>query len=301
MKPTVRFLMSCLLAAACSAAPAGKTETQEDFSDIFDTKSDAFSRRWQMLGAIESDKPQTIQYANPPRFRAFTYNAVAGDTLDIKVHSDDGDTMAWLLDSSKNVVASNDDSDGTTDSHIVAAHLQTGSYYLVVREYNLQKATFVVTAQRTNTLFGCNVDADCVAVPRGCCRTGWKEAVASGREGDYETALGCDPQQICPLYVINDTRIPLCNSAVGQCEMTQPFGMHCGGFIRNAHQCPGEYNCRLNRIPDVGGICVPATFQTCGGLGARPCDAGMSCVDDPADGCNPSNGGADCGGICVPQ
>ena len=73
--------MSCLLLAACSAAPAGKTETHEDFSDIFDTKSDAFSRRWQMLGAIESGKPQTIQYANPPRFRAFTYNAVAHPEL----------------------------------------------------------------------------------------------------------------------------------------------------------------------------------------------------------------------------
>src|SRR5262245_37127893 len=112
MKTTVRFLMSSLLVAACSAGPAGKTETPEDFSDLGDTTSDSFTRRWQRVGAIESDKPQTIRYDNPPRFRAWTYNAVEGDTLDVKVHSDDGDTMAWLLDSSKRVVTSNDDSDG---------------------------------------------------------------------------------------------------------------------------------------------------------------------------------------------
>jgi hypothetical protein len=299
MKPTIRFLMSSLLLAACTAS-AGKTDPQEDFSDLGDVKSDSFSRRWNMVGAIESDKPQTIQYANPPRFQAWTYNAVDGDALDVRVHSEDGDSIAWLLDSSKRVVTSNDDSDGTTDSHLVANHLHAGVYYVVVRDYYLQSATFTLTADRTNAIFGCSVDADCVAVQRGCCGTGWKEAVDSGREADYRAALECPADQICPLYVINDTRTPICN-ARSQCQMVQPFGMHCGGFIRNAHQCTGDYSCRLNRIPDVGGICVPATFQTCGGIGGRQCDAGFGCVDDPADSCNPASGGADCGGICVPN
>ena len=30
-----------------------------------------------------------------------------------------------------------------------------------------------------------------------------------------------------------------------------------------------------------------------------PCRNRVTCVDDPSDGCNPNNGGADCGGICV--
>lgn len=299
MKTTLRFLMTGLLATAC-AAPTGKTETPEDFSDLGDTKSDSFTRRWQMVGAIESDKPQTIQYANPPRFRAWTFNAVDGDSLDVRVHSDDGDTMAWLLDSSKRVVASNDDSDGTTDSHLTANHLSVGTYYVVVREYDLQNATFVVTAQRSNAIFGCNVDSDCVAVPQGCCHTGRMEAVNTSEQNAYASALECPASQICPLYVVRETRTPICN-ARSQCQMVEPFGMHCGGFIRNAHQCPGEYSCRLALIADVGGICVPATFQTCSGIGARPCDTGFQCVDDPADSCNPANGGADCSGICVPQ
>jgi hypothetical protein len=299
MKPTIRFLMSSLLLAACSG-PASKPEPQEDFSDLGDTKSDSFSYRWDMVGALESDKPQTIRYANPPRFRAWTYNAIDGDTLDVRVHSDDGDSVAWLLDSSKRVVTSNDDSDGTTDSHLRARNLHVGPYYVVVRDYYLDSATFTVTAQRTNAIFGCSVDADCVAVPRGCCNNGWKEAVKSGRESAYVAALECPADLICPLYLINDTRMPICNER-SQCQMVEPFGMHCGGFIRNSHQCPGDLSCRLNRIPDVGGICVPQAFQTCGGFAARQCADGMGCVDDPADSCDPNNGGADCGGICVPN
>jgi Potato inhibitor I family len=42
--------------------------------------------------------------------------------------------------------------------------------------------------------------------------------------------------------------------------------------------------------------CVP-TF--CGGFGNFPCPSGLVCVDNPNDGCDTNNGGADCGGICV--
>jgi len=37
----------------------------------------------------------------------------------------------------------------------------------------------------------------------------------------------------------------------------------------------------------------------CGGIAAFPCPENMACVDDPNDSCDPDNGGADCGGICV--
>lgn len=39
---------------------------------------------------------------------------------------------------------------------------------------------------------------------------------------------------------------------------------------------------------------------TCGGVAAIPCaDHQYVCVDDPADACDPTRGGADCSGICV--
>jgi hypothetical protein len=37
----------------------------------------------------------------------------------------------------------------------------------------------------------------------------------------------------------------------------------------------------------------------CGGIEGTTCPAGQNCVDDPADDCDPAQGGADCGGICV--
>lgn len=42
-----------------------------------------------------------------------------------------------------------------------------------------------------------------------------------------------------------------------------------------------------------------SSAKFCGGIAAFPCDAGQECVDDPNDSCDPMNGGADCGGICV--
>jgi len=41
--------------------------------------------------------------------------------------------------------------------------------------------------------------------------------------------------------------------------------------------------------------------QFCGGIAAIRCPAGQVCVDNPNDSCDPNNGGADCGGICVFQ
>jgi hypothetical protein len=37
----------------------------------------------------------------------------------------------------------------------------------------------------------------------------------------------------------------------------------------------------------------------CGGFAGIKCKGGKLCVDDPTDDCDPKNGGADCGGICV--
>jgi hypothetical protein len=42
-----------------------------------------------------------------------------------------------------------------------------------------------------------------------------------------------------------------------------------------------------------------ATPRFCGGIAGIPCPDGFICVDDPGDNCDPQQGGADCGGICV--
>ena len=45
---------------------------------------------------------------------------------------------------------------------------------------------------------------------------------------------------------------------------------------------------------------IPRNQMLCGGIAGFQCPTGLRCLDDPADNCDPNNGGADCGGICVP-
>ena len=46
------------------------------------------------------------------------------------------------------------------------------------------------------------------------------------------------------------------------------------------------------------GDCAPEG-EFCGGIAGFPCPEGQTCIDDPSDDCDPTMGGADCGGICV--
>ncbi|KAK0609569.1 hypothetical protein B0T17DRAFT_594069 [Bombardia bombarda] len=78
----------------------------------------------------------------------------------------------------------------------------------------------------------------------------------------------------------------------------------CGGFripiaCPNADQIcmddPRSGGCGM--ACDAPGICVTPVF--CGGFAGIQCASNRLCVDDPRDDCDPSNGGADCGGLCV--
>lgn len=48
------------------------------------------------------------------------------------------------------------------------------------------------------------------------------------------------------------------------------------------------------------GECLPSG-PVCGGFLGTVCPGEGSCIDDPKDDCDPSAGGADCGGLCVCQ
>jgi hypothetical protein len=66
----------------------------------------------------------------------------------------------------------------------------------------------------------------------------------------------------------------------------------------------GSTSCPLGRC--VNGVCL-VDFKACpeagrcGGLSGVSCEPGFHCVDDPTDSCVPDKGGADCGGVCVPD
>lgn len=52
---------------------------------------------------------------------------------------------------------------------------------------------------------------------------------------------------------------------------------------------------------DGEGVCTPLepTGPACGGFAGRLCPGAGQCIDDASDDCDPDNGGADCGGLCV--
>lgn len=106
----------------------------------------------------------------------------------------------------------------------------------------------------------CTMDSDCAAVPRaGCCRNGWLEAVAVSQKDAYARAEKCgEPHPICPMYIVQDERVALCDDATHLCTMTPPDQVSCGGFFdRNHRHCPAGYGCKkTSKIPDVGGKCV---------------------------------------------
>jgi hypothetical protein len=105
----------------------------------------------------------------------------------------------------------------------------------------------------------CALDSDCVAVDRvGCCHNGWKEAVATSHAAAYDQSFTC-PQAhpICPMYIVRDGRVPVCDNATHLCTMSRPEDIRCGGFIRNQHACPTGFRCERSSHPDVPGKCVP--------------------------------------------
>ncbi len=105
----------------------------------------------------------------------------------------------------------------------------------------------------------CQVDTDCVAVDRvGCCRNGWKEAVAASQASAYGQSFKCpEANPICAMYQVHDTRVAECDGKTHQCTMVKPEEIACGGFIRNRHKCPAGFHCNMaGRNPDVGGTCA---------------------------------------------
>jgi len=61
--------------------------------------------------------------------------------------------------------------------------------------------------------------------------------------------------------------------------------------------CPAPSTCD---VVNGEAVCTPIAPKApfCGGIAGIACPGSGSCVDDPADDCDPTRGGADCGGIC---
>jgi hypothetical protein len=70
--------------------------------------------------------------------------------------------------------------------------------------------------------FSCSANDECVAVPYipHCCFNGFKIAVARSEAAAFEESESCDRKRvICPLFMVDDTRVPACNPRTHECEM----------------------------------------------------------------------------------
>jgi hypothetical protein len=142
--------------------------------------------------------------------------------------------------------------------------------------------------------YSCQRDGDCTAIPKaGCCHNGYLEAVNKNQVDAYNKANACTtPGVFCAQFLIVDNHVARCDFTTNKCQLVDPQGARCGGFIADAPTCPSGYQCDFRgHVPDVGGVCE----KTCGGIAAFPCADGLTCHLDTT--CT-SGGGADCGGLC---
>ncbi len=66
--------------------------------------------------------------------------------------------------------------------------------------------------------------------------------------------------------------------------------------------CPDGWSCQLGTSDTDPNNCIqalPPSVLECAGFLGLTCPDGLTCVDNPVDDCDPQNGGADCGGVCM--
>jgi hypothetical protein len=194
---TAQFWLSILGCVAGCTTDAGKPPLTDDFSGLAG-KGDGFSSSLQIIGTLTNgNTSDPVAYSNPPLYRAFTFTGKAGDAIEAWVRSTDGDAVAWLLDSSLNVIVQADDSGGTTDSYLTTtlANPSPDTFYIVFREFSDHAATFRVTLKGSSdapverTLKAVTVHPYDACVPNcPSWMAGWTDVPTTGLGSPWPTA-----------------------------------------------------------------------------------------------------------------
>jgi hypothetical protein len=148
-------------------------------------------------------------------------------------------------------------------------------------------------AELRKSLTSCNVDSDCVAVPRGgCCDNGWKEAVNKHHTHAYANATKCtvSPPPFCPLYMVLDRRVAQCDTHAKQCKMIAvaeidgSWGADQTIMTISGGHADLEFGCGTASF-DAPTFTTPTTFTATGthtrGTGVQP-PPGMEPQPEPA-------------------
>ncbi len=204
-----RCMMSCLsrlvisggLALLGAVALAGCSSGGELPKEDIDTYAGELRLATpRYLGEIEDGESRTNYYSNPPRYRAFGFNAKGGDTITATVKSLEGDAMGWITSSKFDVLAANDDYGEDLDSKVVyevPAGTPSRSYRIVFRDYSLVDATFTVSLSLSKAVTSCSYggktyrQGDSFPDTAGCNTC---SCAAGGRVACTERACVCNPE-----------------------------------------------------------------------------------------------------------
>jgi hypothetical protein len=234
MRTRTWILVAMLCGAGCGAQKAMPEESFGDLADL-DEKSDSFSYRMSIAGTIKAGESRWTRYTARPRFRAYRFAGTKGDRVDVWVRARNDDAVAWLTDSRFDVIASNDDADGTTlDAHLTATLRWTGTHFIIFRTYDVVPATFDVSlsveAEKPDYR-ACRADGDCIKVSMGGCCTAWQKTAVNATYADaYANDNQCrPPYPPCapPPTDVEDNRVAVCES--GQCTLVD--GCDYGGTV----------------------------------------------------------------------
>ncbi len=293
---TKKLLFACFAMVAACGAPT-KEPADDDFSALagFDEKSDKFTGSMTVVGSIAYGETKGPFQHKAGKWSAVKFLATAGDKIVVDVKSTNGDTVAWLVDKSSEILAYNDDVKWpNTNSHFEYT-FKTGAnttFYIVTRDYSRKAMKFTVSlkGEKGVDFTGpCTKDADCTVVMAGCCGAVFTGVRADQAEA-YTDSLACMVR--CASY------FPVDHAAQCQenkCVAVEAKDIACGGHTINPHICPDRYVCEGKQMAyDAPGSCT----KRCGGIAGLQCDGTDICVEDPNDDCDPSTGGADCMGVC---
>ena len=286
------------LAVGCGE---GKGPVDDTFAELagLDEKSDRFTGRLTVLGSINYGETKGPFSHLAGRWSALKFAGDGGDKVTVDVRSTNGDTLAWVLDNSFEILAFNDDGKRTTNSHIELKlpRSQSRTFYIVTREYSRRSMRFTVTlagvrAPQFDT--PCRLDTECALVRPDCCGLQDPIGVRADKVEAYRASMGCPANQICPRIAVRDNHASA-ECIANKCVAVLPQDVQCGGRTVNPHQCPSNFVCEGPQLAvDGTGHCT----QRCGGIAGLACSGTDICVDDPNDTCDPRSGGADCMGVC---
>src|SRR5690349_2672730 len=173
----MRLVIVCAALAATACAGEGKPAPDDRFEEAVGAGAKADHTSMAILGELPfGESTGAVQYQRPPRYLGVSFQAGQGDTVDAHVRAlDGGDPVAWVIDSTGAILATNDDeSAASLDSfiHLELPQSADPTHYIIFRDYDELPGLFSIRPGRPPGLGPCPPERHCQKDEAGCCAVG---------------------------------------------------------------------------------------------------------------------------------